>query len=156
YYALAEQHAGQTIADVLTLHTGPAPSESLPPLPETGGTAVAEAPPKVRRRQSVEPTLDALRRTLSIRHVSHHRLVAMVEILSPANKDRRQTVQEFVDKAVDALDAGVHLLLVDLFPPTAHDPYGMHGAIRQRLEKSDEPYDLPAEEPLTLASYAAG
>jgi hypothetical protein len=32
----------------------------------------------------------------------------------------------------------------------------MHGLIRQRLEQSDEPYDLPAGEPLTLASYAAG
>jgi hypothetical protein len=32
----------------------------------------------------------------------------------------------------------------------------MHGIIRQRLEQSDQPYDLPADEPLTLASYAAG
>jgi hypothetical protein len=32
----------------------------------------------------------------------------------------------------------------------------MHGAIRQRLAPSDEPYDLPGDEPLTLASYAAG
>ena len=32
----------------------------------------------------------------------------------------------------------------------------MHGLVRQRLEQSDEPYDLPAGEPLTLASYAAG
>jgi hypothetical protein len=51
---------------------------------------------------------------------------------------------------------GVHLLLVDLFPPGRHDPHGMHGVIRQRLDQSDEPYELPAEEPLTLASYAAG
>jgi hypothetical protein len=43
-----------------------------------------------------------------------------------------------------------------LFPPGRHDPYGIHGIIRQRLEQSDEPYDLPADEPLTLASYAAG
>jgi hypothetical protein len=28
--------------------------------------------------------------------------------------------------------------------------------IWQRLLGSDEPYDLPADEPLTLASYAAG
>ena len=47
FYALAEQHSGRAIADVLTLHASPAPSEpfSLPPLP--GGTAVAEAPPQV-------------------------------------------------------------------------------------------------------------
>ena len=47
YYALAEQHAGRAIADVLTLHAGPAagePPEALPEWPPaTGGTAVAEA-----------------------------------------------------------------------------------------------------------------
>ena len=32
----------------------------------------------------------------------------------------------------------------------------MHGVILQRLDPSDEPYDLPADEPMTLASYAAG
>src|SRR5206468_12737594 len=33
---------------------------------------------------------------------------------------------------------------------------GMHGAVLQRLDPSEEPYDLPADEPATLASYAAG
>lgn len=47
YYALAEQHAGSSIADVLTLHAAPVPSEPLPLLP-VGGTRVAEAPPRVR------------------------------------------------------------------------------------------------------------
>lgn len=167
YYALAEQHFGRAIADVLTLHAGPAspdaPTERLPPPPATGGTAVAEAPPRVRRRQTVTPATRtvtpatrARRRTLAIRHTSGHRLVALLEIVSPANKDRAAHVDEFASKAASALDAGVHLLLVDLFPPGPHDPYGMHGAILQRLEDSDEPYDLPAEEPLTLAGYAAG
>src|SRR5947207_4024755 len=74
YYALAELHAGRAIADVLTLHASPATSdrESLPPA--TGGTAVAEAPPRVRFRQTVEPAALARRRTLAIRHVSGHRL----------------------------------------------------------------------------------
>jgi hypothetical protein len=76
--------------------------------------------------------------------------------LSPANKDRARHVEEFAAKAVSALDVGVHLLLVDLFPPGPHDPHGMHGVLLQRLGQSDEPYDLPADEPLTLAGYAAG
>ena len=46
--------------------------------------------------------------------------------------------------------------MIDLFPPSAHDPQGMHSLICQRFEESDEPYDLPAGAPLTLASYAAG
>jgi hypothetical protein len=157
YYALAEQHVGRPITDVLMLHASPAPA--VPPLPlppATGGTAVAEAPPRVRRRQTVEPAALARRRSLAIRHVSGHRLVALLEIVPPANKDRARHVEDFAAKAVEALDVGVHLLVVDLFSPGPHDPNGMHGAVRQRLEQSDEPYDLPANEPLTLAAYTAG
>ncbi len=158
YYALAEQHAGSFIADLLTLHAGLAALEPGPLSSQrsAGGTAVAESPPRVRRRQTSAPSALTLRRTLAIRHVSGHRLVALLEIVSPANKDRPATVEQFAAKAVDAMDAGVHLLLVDLFPPGPGDPQGMHGVIWQRLAGSDEPYDLPADEPLTLASYAAG
>lgn len=98
----------------------------------------------------------ARRRSLAIRHISGHRLIALVEIVSAANKDRPQHVDEFAANAVSALDAGVHLLLFDLFPPGRHDSGGMHGVIRQRLDDSEETYDLPAQEPLTAASYAAG
>jgi hypothetical protein len=157
YYALAEQHAGRAIADVLTLHATPASSQSLPPLPAAGGTAVAEAPPKVRRRQTMAPPdLLGRRRTLAIRHVSGHRLVALLEIVSPANKDRQEHVAAFARKAAEALGSGIHVLVVDLFPPGPHDPCGMHGVIRSFLQDSDEWYDLPPDEPLTLASYAAG
>jgi hypothetical protein len=88
--------------------------------------------------------------------VSGHRLVGLLEIVSPANKDRPRHVEEFARKAIDALEGGVHVLIIDLFPPGPHDPQGMHGIICERLARFDEPYDLPAAEPLTLASYAAG
>jgi len=160
YYALAEQHAGRAIADVLTLHTSPANPEGgparLPLPPATGGIALANAPPRMRRRHTVEPSALGLRRSLAIRHVSGHRLVALIEIISPANKDRARHVKEFVDKAASALDLGVHLLLMDLFPPGPHDPSGMHGAVLRELEPCGEPYNVPADEPATLASYAAG
>jgi hypothetical protein len=144
YYALAEQHAGRSLSDVLTLS------------PTSGGIAVADVPPRVRRTEVIMEPLRSRRRTLAIRHVSGHRLVAMIEILSPANKDRAESVQEFATKAVSALELSVHLLLVDLFPPGRHDPYGMHGAILALIDEQREPYDLPRDEPLTLASYAAG
>ena len=156
YYALAEQHAGRMIADILTLHASPPPERPWTLPPASGGTLLAEAPPRVRRKQTVDPAALALRRSLAIRHVSGHRLVALLEIVSPANKDRARHVEDFAAKCVDSLDAGVHLLVVDLFPPGVHDPHGIHGVIRQRLEQSDEPYDLPADAPTTLASYAAG
>ena len=158
FYALPEQHTGRSIADVLTLHTGSAQDEAQPSFKSNmnGGTAVAEAPPKVRHRQTLQGSPTARRRSLAIRHVSGHRLIALLEILSPGNKDRAMTISDFVNKAVNAIDAGVHLLVVDLFPPGSFDPQGIHGAIRHALDLSDEPYPLPPEQPLTLASYAAG
>jgi hypothetical protein len=156
YYALAEQHAGRSIADVLTLHVSPAQEAPLPLPPASGGTAVAEAPPKVRRKQTIEQAGLSRRRSLAIRHISGHRLIALLEILSPANKDRPETVEDFAAKIVSALDLGIHVLVVDLFAPGPQDPEGIHGVIRQRLDLTDEPYDLPSQEPLTLVSYAAG
>src|SRR5262249_6672271 len=56
YYALAGHHTGAGIADARTLPAPPALSQRpSPPAPTTGGTAVAEAPPKcaaVRRWRS--------------------------------------------------------------------------------------------------------
>jgi hypothetical protein len=154
YYALVEQHAGRFVPDLLTLHVGPA-SGTRPPAPEAvGGLAVAELPPKVRRKLIGTGSYSRLRRTLAIRHVSGHRLVAVIEIVSPANKDRAESVREFAAKAVALLEEGVHVLLVDLFSPGAHDARGMHGAIWEQFD--DQPYDLPADEPFTLASYMAG
>jgi hypothetical protein len=156
FYALAEQHTGFGITDVLTLHGGPGTAGTMPSSSDTGGTAVAEAPPKTRRRHTVQGSLSARRRSLAVRHVSGHRLVALIEIVSPTNKDRPLNVEQFARKAMDAMDAGVHVLLVDLFAPGPHDPGGMHGVIVQRLEDSDTIYNVPADEPATLASYASG
>jgi hypothetical protein len=95
-------------------------------------------------------------RNVAIRHLSGHRLVALLEIMSPANKDCAEHVEDFVAKAGAALDLGVHLLLVDIFRPGSHDPHGMASTIWQRLVDPAKPYDLPADQPLTLAAYAAG
>jgi len=153
FYALAEQHAGLAIADILTLNSGPVRDAQNPP--SAGTVAIADAPPKVARHQTVDISLLNRQRTLAIRHVSGHELVAMIEIVSPANKDRARSVRVFAEKAVDALEAGVHLLIVDLLPPGPHDPQGMHAAILRELGPANEPYDLPADQPLTLASYSA-
>jgi hypothetical protein len=156
YYALAEQHLGSFVPDILTLHAPPGPVDPIRVERGEGGTAVIDAPPQVRRRQTIDPVAFTRQRTLAIRHISGHRVVALLEIVSPANKDRPEHVEQFVQKAVNALDAGIHLLIVDLFPPGPHDAHGMHSIIRQKLDLSDEPYDLPSAEPLTLASYAVG
>jgi hypothetical protein len=48
----------------------------------------------------------------------------------------------------------VHLLVVDLFPPTGRDPQGIHKAIWDEIP--GEPFELPPNNPLTLAVYPAG
>ncbi|HUG68400.1 MAG TPA: DUF4058 family protein, partial [Pirellulaceae bacterium] len=137
YYALAEQHAGNYVADILTLHSRPdiirEPDVPPPPSLESGGIAVADAPPKVRSVESIETEIAELRRTLTIRHISTHRVVALLEIVSPGNKDRPDHVEEFAIKTITALERGVNVVVVDLFPPGAHDPGGIHGEIRRRL-----------------------
>ncbi len=154
FYALTEQHAGRFVADVLTLH-GSRTNGSPPPLPpSSGGLALAEAPPQVRRKLTGSETYRQRRRTLSIRHVTRHRLIALVEIVSPANKDRQEHVEEFVAKVLEALELGVHVMLLDLFLPGRHDPRGMHGVVWNEFD--DASYDLPVTESLTVASYAAG
>lgn len=157
YYALAEQHAGEAIADVLTLRAeeNGRNLEGIVPPRSSGGTLVAEAPPRVRRSWAVD-NLILRPRTIAVRHVSGHELIALIELVSPANKDRARHAEAFAKKAVDALEEGVHLLTIDLFPPGRFDPRGMDDYIRQLLDGSDEPYDLPSGKPLTLASYAAG
>lgn len=152
YYALAEQHAGACIADVLTLQA-PSKGTEIDPSPDTGGIAVAEAAPRVRRKLTAAGSFRRQCKTLAIRHVSGHRLVAILEVVSPANKDRPAHVDEFVDKVEDALWHGIHVLVADLVRPGKHDPHVVPWQIWQRIE--GEAYDIPPGEPLTLASYVA-
>src|SRR5437762_2210348 len=70
YYALAEQHAGRSVNDVLTLHASQPNGEPPPLRLPSGATAVAEAPPKVRRKLTAAETYRERRRSLAIRHVS--------------------------------------------------------------------------------------
>ena len=153
YYALAEQHLGRKQGDVLALHSGPADFSAPPPEPPAdGAVAVAVAPPSVHRTLVASPR--GVRRTLTIRHISGHHIIALVEILSPANKRSADSIREFTDKALGALHSGIHLVIVDLLPPGTNDSQGMHAAVWECLES--EAYALPGDKTLSLVSYAAG
>jgi hypothetical protein len=154
YYAQAEQIAGPWGPDVLTLQE-PAPpfAEDVDPTSE-GGLAVAIAPPRVRQVEEVELEFyHRRRRTLVIRHSSGDRIIALLEIVSPGNKASQSALRSFVGEAVEAIERGFHLLIVDLFPPTPRDPQGMHAAIWGEIRPTE--YELPANERLTLVAYAA-
>jgi hypothetical protein len=153
FYAMTEQHAGQIIPDVLTLRERNGNGAHIDPRGGGVAVAVAEAPPRTRFHIDMEET-DAyclLQRTLTIRHASNHELVAILEIVSPSNKDRPGHVDDFVRKIISAFDKKIHVLLLDLIPPGAHDPQGIHGAISRVYNLE---YVPPPDQPLTMAAYA--
>jgi hypothetical protein len=155
YYALPEQLAGGLGPDVLTLRRPG--SNGTPPAmaPPDGGVALAVAPPRVRIRMRSEANRYAAKaKAVTIRHVSNHQVVAMVEIVSPGNKNNQNGLNAFVRKAREALAAGIHLLLVDLFPPGSRDPQGIHRAVWG--EDCGEDYVLPEGKPLTCVAYVGG
>jgi hypothetical protein len=150
FYALIEQRVAGPEPDVVTVETktrgGPTP----------GGTTAVLEPPKTTLVSRV-PT-DAAQYARKANRISiHHPLgdvVALIEIVSPGNKDTRHAIRSFVDKAGAFLRAGVHLVIVDLFPPSARDPQGIHKAIFDEFQ--DQPFALPSDKSLTLVSYQAG
>ena len=153
YYADAEQVVRPREADVLVLHE---PASLFAPANGTGGVAMAQTEPQARLRVSmprVKPP-DQRQRRVVVRHVSGDRVVALVEIVSPSNKDRPDSVLDFAEKVAASLWNGVHVLVLDVFPPGRADPFGMPGAVTE--VHGEEPPEVPPGEPLTFASYAAG
>ena len=85
-----------------------------------------------------------------IKHCLTH-TIAVIQIVSPGNKDTKRAFREFVDKTVDFLRSGIHVLVIDLFPPTARDPFGIHKAIWDEIHAED--FALPEGRDRTLVSY---
>ncbi len=77
----------------------------------------------------------------------------MIEIVSPGNKNSRNALRALVRKAADLIWQGVHLLVVDLFPPSERAPQGVHRAIWDEL--GGRPFEPPADKPLTVVAYRA-
>ncbi len=155
YYAMAEQVAGPAVPDVLTLQTSNGHAETWSGEPIAGATAVAVAPPRVSDRETLERDVyTGLQRTIVIHHSSDDRIVALIEILSAGNKSSNREFHAFLSKAVEALERGYHLLLVDLQPPSPRDPSGIHAAIWGEL--GGEAKAGPPNKPLTLVAYDAG
>ncbi len=116
---------------------------------------LATSPPKVRYRFALEQTKYAAKaNVVAIRHASDHRVIAMLEIISPGNKNSREGIRRFVTKALEALRAGVHLLIADLLPPGKRDPDGINKLICDELGDND--YALSAEQPLSVGAYVGG
>lgn len=149
YLAMAEQITGGPEPDVVTLSLPVKPGDGV-----GGGLGVAENPPKSRVQTESEATSYARKANrITIRHPDGQ-VVAVIEIVSPGNKDSKHAIRAFARKAVEFLHAGIHLLIVDLFRPSKRDPQGIHKLIWDRIQ--DEAFELPPDKPFTLAAYSAG
>jgi hypothetical protein len=153
YYALAEQIAGGLGPDVLTRQR---PTNGAAALDDPrGGVTLATAPPVVLYRARAEVDVYATKaKALVIGHKSNHQVIAVVEVVSPGNKNSRHGLRGFVTRTEEMLRGGVHLLVVDLFPPGPRDPQGIHKAIWDEFIDND--FALPSDKPLTLAAYIGG
>jgi hypothetical protein len=142
YYALAEQESGEVGPGLATL---PNPGEGSGHAGEQAGGEEADV-------------YASKARSIVIRQIDHHKVIAIVEIVSPGNKNSRHGLRAFVDKAVNVLRAGIHLVILDLLPPGPRDPQGIHKAIWDEVVDSgfDNDFTLPSGTPLTLASYIGG
>lgn len=149
YFALVEQSTDYPEPDVIAPEVGPTAGRDLYDDP-----TVETDPPQawLVTRAEVDCYARQANRVV-IRHPDGE-VVAVIEVVSPGNKAGRHALRSFARKAVDFLTAGVHVLVVDLFPPGRRDPQGIHKAIWDRL--TDEPFALPPDKPLTLAAYSSG
>lgn len=148
-FALVEQHSGALVPDVLALETRPPHQRDWSG--KRGGVALALDPPKTRfiSRAAEDAAYAAKANRVAV--YRDDETIAVIEIVSPGNKNSELAFRQFVDKSLEFLERGIHLLVVDLFPPSPRDPEGMHGAIWSQLK--DEPFVLPPDKRLTLASY---
>lgn len=146
--ALVQQRSGPRESDVLGI-------EKKDHAIRTGGSALATIEkPAARIVRRTQRELYARRANRIL--IQHHlgRTVAVIEIVSPGNKDRRSALRDFVEKTQAFLQSGVHVLVVDLFPPTARDPMGIHKAIWDEILEED--FVFPEGKDRILASYQTG
>lgn len=147
FMAMSDQVTGRPIPDVVTLQT-------RDPKGDFGGVAVKSAPPSARVVQKFERMNYAKRADRVVIRHGRGKVVAIIELVSPGNKQSRHAIRAFVDKAVEILSQGINLLIVDPFPPTPRDPQGLHKLISDEL--GDEPFEFLPDKPLTIASYVGG
>ncbi|CAN5885253.1 hypothetical protein BH23PLA1_BH23PLA1_04010 [soil metagenome] len=149
FIAMADQRVSGPEPDVVALRLrGPEPS---------GGLAVAEAPPRLKPAAKAEA--EAVRYAMKANRIAIReelgRIVAMIEVVSPGNKNSRHAIASFVAKAADFVGNGIHFLMIDPFPPGPRDPEGLARAIWDRL--ADEPFaSRPTDKPVTVAAFDAG
>lgn len=147
--ALVEQRSGPLESDVLAIET-----RGRRKADELSGGVTTLAPPRTQiiRRTTKEFYAGKANRIVIRHHLG--RIVAVIEIVSPGNKDSRAAIRDFVEKTIDFLRSGIRVLVIDPFPPTPRDPFGIHKLIWDEVE--EEEFAFPPGKDRILASYQTG
>lgn len=87
--------------------------------PEGGNVlTLTTSPPNVAVMTKAKPKRKPrTTRRLVVRQIRGNRVVAVVELVSPGNRDNRRDYRGFVDKATAIIDSKIHFHFVDSFPP---------------------------------------
>lgn len=147
--AMAEQVIGGPAPDVVTLQR----NDIDFPTGSSDTTAVMEVPPQTEYVITAESEQYATKANRVVVRHGLGKVIAVVELVSPGNKNSRHALRSFVDKTVALLYDNINLLVIDPFPPSPRDPQGIHKAIWDEI--ADNPFQLPADRQLTLVAYQA-
>ncbi len=93
------------------------------------------------------------KKSVAVHRRTDHRTVAILDILTPGNKCSRGTVELFGKQYRGVLEPGCNLDVLDLFPPTKHDPKGIHSII---YSNDAGEYKFDPTHSLTCAAYVGG
>ena len=119
YFAMTEQVVGRPEADVVALET-----DSDGDLPPDGGGTATVVRPQTTFVLAAEEERYAGKASCVVIHHGLGRVAAVLDIVSPGNKNSRHALRAFADKGVELIREGVNLLVVDLFPPGPRNPPG--------------------------------
>lgn len=115
--------------------------------------AMIDMPPAATATESDSAYYARRRNRVSVRGPSD-RTVAIIEIVSPGNKESKTAARSFSEQAAGFIRSGVHLIVIDLFPQTSSAPDGIHESIWREFAGGPV-VARPALKPLMAAAYEA-
>ncbi len=149
YLALIQTHLGPQIeADVAEFERPPNSDDEQSTNGPTGGVAVQTYAPPVATM--VMPALYPDDLEVQVRDLrDDYRLVAVVELVSPRNKDRPEARRAFAAKCAAYLQRGIGVIMVDTVTTRQAN---MHNELVRLLEREDR-FQMPAEVWLATVAY---
>ena len=117
----------------------------------TKAVSVAPSAVLVQELGPADPYALHTRHILIRDQLRNDRVVAVIEIVSMANKASRPECEKFVTKSLSLFGKGIHLVFIDIQPTTPVATGGLHAKICEAY--GEPPPEPPADRPLLAASY---